>query len=389
MTTIEYCERKTLRKVEADDNEKTDEKNPDSTDGSSTDGTSWLFGSSSSNPTYQSPYDINLYHNLKCVLGRNPLFWLFPVAADAGDGLRFECRSDLPLVKKHLERASQPEEHSHVDVGDVVYAVVTDDGTILTGSAADARRVGEVDLSHSVGVEYAVHVASESEEEGEEGGEGELRMVAQQEQEQSSGAIGRAASPHGVVGQKHHDEDEPATMTTPGRGGVHLHRNNSTSFLGPNSPNKSHLSASSAAFIDASPRTPIVGKSPLLGKSQAQHTTFSHPVHDMPEDGSFVHSSRARHPREQPVTGPCGGGGAHHDLEDLADFHVDDNPEEVVPEQPRRILTKEVVPASEEIMKDIVDVSSWYYEQVAESYWLFWNTLHRSWRAAANAGTAV
>mmetsp|Transcript_67466 Transcript_67466/g.140985 ORF Transcript_67466/g.140985 Transcript_67466/m.140985 type:complete len:348 (+) Transcript_67466:278-1321(+) len=37
-------------------------------------------------------YDLGVFHNMKAVLGPNPLFWLLPTAMPSGDGLQFEVR---------------------------------------------------------------------------------------------------------------------------------------------------------------------------------------------------------------------------------------------------------------------------------------------------------
>lgn len=42
----------------------------------------------------RSPYDINLYHNMKCVLGSNPLAWFLPIDGGLGDGLVFDVNRD-------------------------------------------------------------------------------------------------------------------------------------------------------------------------------------------------------------------------------------------------------------------------------------------------------
>ncbi|CAD7972366.1 unnamed protein product [Amoebophrya sp. A25] len=55
-------------------------------------------------------YDINVYHNLKSVLGQNPLLWPFPVDGGLGDGLHFEVREDLPFVQQRCAQLKGPPE---------------------------------------------------------------------------------------------------------------------------------------------------------------------------------------------------------------------------------------------------------------------------------------
>eukprot|EP00397_Hematodinium_sp_SG-2012_P010761 GEMP01010885.1.p1 GENE.GEMP01010885.1~~GEMP01010885.1.p1 ORF type:complete len:431 (+),score=47.61 GEMP01010885.1:439-1731(+) len=53
----------------------------------------------------RSPYNVNLYHNIKTVLGSNPFAWFFPVAPSlTGDGLSFDVNQEW------LTDAEEPEE---------------------------------------------------------------------------------------------------------------------------------------------------------------------------------------------------------------------------------------------------------------------------------------
>mmetsp|Transcript_9878 Transcript_9878/g.24420 ORF Transcript_9878/g.24420 Transcript_9878/m.24420 type:complete len:808 (-) Transcript_9878:476-2899(-) len=66
-------------------------------------------------PSYsRSMYDVNLYHNLRSVLGKNPLLWLLPVDGGLGDGLHFEVRDDLAIVQERLRQLNgAPEREIH------------------------------------------------------------------------------------------------------------------------------------------------------------------------------------------------------------------------------------------------------------------------------------
>jgi len=53
---------------------------------------------------YESPYDINLYVNLKTVLGTNPFLWLLPVASKPiCDGMVFEINEEYEATEREPE----------------------------------------------------------------------------------------------------------------------------------------------------------------------------------------------------------------------------------------------------------------------------------------------
>ncbi|CAD7952275.1 unnamed protein product [Amoebophrya sp. A120] len=67
--------------------------------------------------TYEarSMYDINLYHNLKTVMGNNPFLWLLPIDGGLGDGLHFPVREDCPLVQQRLKELRVLHDMHHED----------------------------------------------------------------------------------------------------------------------------------------------------------------------------------------------------------------------------------------------------------------------------------
>jgi len=83
MTTIEFCEKNTVHKKKEGE-------------------AGWFC------ETYvESPYDVGAFRNLRAVLGRNPLFWPFPVWTVLGNGLSYDTE-ETPMIRRASKGGPYP-----------------------------------------------------------------------------------------------------------------------------------------------------------------------------------------------------------------------------------------------------------------------------------------
>lgn len=129
VTTLEFCEKQSNRKG------KTVNITEDPTDVWSS-----LLASKSERSWYQleSPYDINLYHNLKSVLGKNVFTWFLPFSGGQESGLHFPVRAELPFVREHNERQGLGLEKTVSEINPEMAGA--EDGLISSSSEKDGKK---------------------------------------------------------------------------------------------------------------------------------------------------------------------------------------------------------------------------------------------------------